>query len=104
MPGKLLITKNISCEIAKCTNERAKSKDIDLNLSCSELEKFIGLVYLRGVLAMRKTPIKFIWSHEFGMPYFKQKMVRNRFEQIMKNLRFEINFEKTLGRSRQRFR
>lgn len=57
---KISITKNIISKIIKFTNARIKYKNIDKKISCLLLEKKIGLVYLKAVLAMRKAPIKFI--------------------------------------------
>ena len=86
---KLLFTNKMFKLIIDATNEKAKANGFNLNLDEKELQKFIGLVFLRGVLNMRKTTLEFIWSNEFGIPYFKSIMSRNRFTNILKYLRFE---------------
>lgn len=87
---KLLINQEIINNIIEATNLKAKSKSFSLNLQKEELNIFIGLIYLRGILGLRKTPLDFIWGHEFGPPFFKTHMARNRFTLILKYLRFEI--------------
>ena len=63
----------------------------DKNFNCplEELEKFIGLQIARGVLKRKNTPAKQLWSKEWGHPIFASTLSRNRFENIMKHLRFD---------------
>lgn len=92
---KLLITNNMLEIIIKASNEKASKKNFNLELDMKILLKFIGLVYLRGALGYRKTPLQFIWSHEFGIKFFKKQMPRNKFQNILKFLRFEKQSNRT---------
>ena len=62
----------------------------DWTLTLEELETFIGLCYMRGVLGGKNLPLHSFWSDEFGLPIFKQSMSRDRFYEILRYLRFDV--------------
>lgn len=92
---KLLFTDRMMIKIVNCTNEKAKQADVNLDLTREELLRFFGLLYMRGALCMRKTPIQFIWSNKYGSDFFKNTMSRNRFNLIKKLLRFDSQTERS---------
>ena len=75
--------------IQKYTIHHAHLDDKNFNCPLEELEKFIGLQIARGVLEKKNTPVKQLWSKEWGHPIFASTLSRNRFESIMKHLRFD---------------
>jgi hypothetical protein len=54
-----------------------------------ELEKFIGLLYLRGAMNQSKFPLDSLWSEKMGNSAFPLTMSRNRFRAIKQFLRFD---------------
>lgn len=88
----LLIDEKTIRHIKNCTEIEANRVlgKTDWSLSLDELEKFIGLCYLRGVFGGKNLPVHSFWSKEFGLPIFKETMPRDRFTEIMKFLRFDI--------------
>ena len=58
-------------------------------MTLDELESFIGLLYLRGVLFLIKADVHDLFSCEFGVSFFRETMSRERFVDIMTNLRFD---------------
>ena len=61
-----------------------KYNDSDFNLHLDELESFIGLQLARGVLVGSNTPIKQLWSEDWGQPILRNTMSRDRYAKIMK--------------------
>ncbi|XP_065642947.1 uncharacterized protein LOC136074542 [Hydra vulgaris] len=61
------------------------------NISDIELDAFISLIYLCGCMNARNFPVKFLWSEKYDNKAFIETMLRSRFEDIMKNIRFFIN-------------
>ena len=74
--------------IQKNTNNHGKKDDNDFDLHLDELESFIGLRIARGVLAGNNTSINQLWSKEWGHSIFGNTLGRNRYQKIMKHLRF----------------
>jgi len=86
---RLLLDEGMLRHIKRCTVEYAQTKDATWDLSDAELDSFIGLLYLRGVLNAKNFPVDLLWSDEYGCPAFRQVMPRNRFRQIKKFIRFD---------------
>ena len=63
-------------------------------VTIDELECFIGLCYLRGVLGMKNMPWHSLWSEKWGLQFFRNAMSRKRFEEIMRVLRFDVKSER----------
>ena len=82
--------------IQKCTNiegQRAINSS-DWNVTLDELEKFIGLIIVRGIINGRNQELKDFWSIDWGCPLFNMTMSRARFTEILKYLRFDIKNER----------
>ena len=59
--------------IQKCTIAEAQrvTNDTKWTVTLDELDKFIGLVIARGVIAGRNLPIKSLWDQSWGCPPFQ---------------------------------
>ena len=69
-------------------NHRKKDND-DFDLHVDELESLIG-----GVLIGKNTPVKQLWSKKWGQLIFRNTMSRDRYQEIMKHLRFDNFFSR----------
>ena len=83
-------------------NHRKKDND-DFDLHVDELESFIGLQIARGVLVGKNTPVKQLWSKEWGQLIFRNTMSRDRYQEIMKHLRFDDFFSRRQTRETDKF-
>lgn len=74
-----------------CTVSEARRvlEDNTWELNLAELKAFIALLYVRGAIGGRTLELSNFWSAEWGTPYFKETMSRNRFQSIMRFLRFD---------------
>ena len=70
----LLIDEKMLRHIRKRTETEANRVlgKTDWSLSLDEVEKFIGLCYLRGVFGGKSLPLHRFWSNEFRLPIFKE--------------------------------
>ena len=96
--------------IVKSTNSRALIeeaesfiKEEDFNwtpVNNEEMRKFLGLVIIMGIV--QKPTVHSYWSTEpiINMPIFSKIMSRNRFDQILKYIRFSDSYVKTSKASR----
>ncbi|XP_046387290.1 uncharacterized protein LOC124161088 [Ischnura elegans] len=89
---RLIIDEKILRIIKNCTETEARMKLGDQNWSVTleELDAFLGIFYLRGVLGAKSLPIKSLWSVKWGLPLCKAAMSRDRFQEILRFLRFDI--------------
>lgn len=86
----LLINEPILKHIQKCTNMEAERRgQPDWDVSLSELEAFISLLYARGVIGARNLPLKAMWSKQWGTSFFSETFSRDRFLKILRYLRFD---------------
>lgn len=77
-------------EIVNFTNAEAASKGIDdFGLDDIELRAFVGLNFARGVTKGRNEPLCSFWSESTGRPLFRDTMSRNRYQLILRFLRFD---------------
>jgi hypothetical protein len=58
-------------------------------LGFSEFVAFLGLMIARGVYKARREPRRSLWSPNDGRPMFAATMGLNRFEDILKHIRFD---------------
>lgn len=86
---RLIVSEGMLKLIQKYTIMKGKEASSDWCISLQELDAFLGLLYLRGVLGFRRHSINSIWSSQFGSPYFREVMSRNRFREILRFLRFD---------------
>ena len=86
---RLFIDEHMLRCIQKHTINHGKKDNDDFDLHVDELESFIGLQIARGVLVGKNTPVKQLWSKEWGQLIFRNTMSRDRYQEIMKHLRFD---------------
>lgn len=88
----LLIDKSILEHIKECTETEARHQLLDVTwcVTVEELYAFIGLLYLRGVCGAKRLPLATLWSSQWGIRFFAETMSRNRFQEIMRFIRFDI--------------
>ena len=86
---RLLIDNGMLRHIKRCTVEYAQTKETTWDLTDDELDTFVGLLYLRGVMNAINFPLDLLWSDEYGCQAFRQAMPRNRFRQIKSFIRFD---------------
>ena len=75
------------------TTERKKDND-NFDLHVDELESFIGLQIARGVLVGKNTPVKQLWSKEWGQLIFRNTMSHDKYQEIIIHLRFDDFFSR----------
>nr|CAH7753487.1 unnamed protein product [Callosobruchus chinensis] len=94
---KLFFTEDILSEILVHTNEeinRTKTKFlreqryIDVT-NKTELEALFGLLYDSNALKDNHVDVEELWSKQYGPPIFRATMSKNRFNFLIKNLRFD---------------
>ncbi|XP_074521245.1 uncharacterized protein LOC141786531 [Halichoeres trimaculatus] len=85
-----LLDMKILEHIRDCTVAEAHSveEDKSWDLSIAELKAFIALLYARGVYG-KNMDFESFWSQEWGLPFFRSTIPRDRFREIMRYLRFE---------------
>jgi hypothetical protein len=86
---KLLMDDGCLRHIRRCTEEFAALSDGNWKMSNKELDAFIGLLYLRGVMNQKNFPLSKLWSADMGNAAFRNTMTRDRFEELKKNIRFD---------------
>ena len=86
---RLLLDEGCIRHIARCTIQYAREYQPEWNIHEAELEKFIGLLYLRGAMNQRNYPLEQLWSKTMGCPAFGRTMPRDRMREIKKYLRFD---------------
>lgn len=87
---RCLIDEGLLRHIKNCTVEFARLSDETWEMSDSELDAFIGLLYLRGVMNAKSFPLNLLWSKKYGCESFRKAMSRNRFREVKKNIRFDL--------------
>lgn len=88
---RLLFDEPMLRKVQNCTVERAHSSGYDdWDVSLRELEKFIGLMYARGILSNTSTPVHDLWSSTWKCDIFPKTMARNRFCDILRFLRLDV--------------
>ena len=89
--------------IQKHTINHGKKDNDDFDLHVDELESFIGLQIARGVLVGKIKPVKQLWRKEWGQLIFRNTMSRDRYQEIMKHLRFDDFFSRRQRRETDKF-
>uniref|UniRef100_A0A3B3SZ47 PiggyBac transposable element-derived protein domain-containing protein n=1 Tax=Paramormyrops kingsleyae TaxID=1676925 RepID=A0A3B3SZ47_9TELE len=77
--------------IRDCTVAEAHrvNEDSSWDITVDELKAFIALVYVRGAQGGKGMDLVSFWSDDWGCAFFKETMSRNRFQEIMRFLRFD---------------
>jgi hypothetical protein len=86
-------------EIVRCTNyegERVLQQDWT-PLCNDEIKCFIGILYLIGVLRGGYQCIRDYWDSTFGQNAIIAAMSRNRFQQLLRFLRFDIRADRKIN-------
>jgi len=87
---RLFFDSFILTHIKRCTiAEARRQKDENFTLSDEELEAFIAIFYARGVSGTNDHSVHSIWANEWGVPFCKRTMARDRFLNILRYLRFD---------------
>ena len=86
---RLIIDEGCIRYIVECTNEYASQFNPEWKTNEGELDKFIGILYLRGIMYQRNFPFDFLWSREMGSKAITDTMSRNRFRDLKKFIRFD---------------
>ena len=89
---RLLIDDFILKHIAKCTITEAhrQLQDEKFALTIEEIEAFIVVMYARGATGKSALPLHDLWTENWGVPFSKSAMFRNRFCEILRFLRFDV--------------
>ena len=69
----------------------------------SEFDKFLGVVIFIGVYKSNSENVAQLWSKEDGRPIFNKLMSRNRYQQILRVLRFNNANARRSNRSADKF-
>ena len=85
---RLFVDEPMLRAIQTFTINYGKTEDESFSIELHELEKFIGVQIVRGVLVSKNTPIVQLRSEEYGHHNFGITMSRDWFEELMKHLRF----------------
>jgi hypothetical protein len=98
---RLYFRKPLVEKICKWTNKEGTMvyKETWKTLDTTELEKFLGALILVGVYKSKNEDIAQLWSKRDGRPIFNRTMSRNRFQSIMRVLRFDDAEKRRLNRS-----
>lgn len=100
----LFIDKYIIDHIVKCTETEAHKKlnDPTWKTSSEEIHKLIGIMYARGLIA-RGQPVHQIWSKNWGPPFFRETMSRDRYKELLRYIRFDIREERSIRLKTDKF-
>ncbi|XP_073529607.1 uncharacterized protein [Phyllobates terribilis] len=87
---RLFFESYILTHIKNCTlAEACRNNNLQFTLSDEELDAFIAIFYARGISGMNRHSISSIWCNDWGIPFCKATMSRDRFVEIMRFLRFD---------------
>ena len=88
---RLLIDKFILEHIQSCTVTEAhrETGSDGFTVTIEELEAFISIMYIRGVMGKNDMPLSELWNKKWGVAFCKQVMSRDRFKEILRFLRFD---------------
>ncbi|XP_073529685.1 uncharacterized protein [Phyllobates terribilis] len=87
---RLFFDSYILTHIKNCTlAEACRNNNLQFTLSDEELDAFIAIFYARGISGTNRHSISSIWCNDWGIPFCKATMSRDRFVEIMRFLRFD---------------
>jgi len=77
--------------IKQCTETEARNRleNDEWALKIEDLEAFFGIMYVRGATGASKLALHNLWSNNYGVQIVKDAMPRNRFQEILRYLRFD---------------
>ncbi|XP_073511475.1 uncharacterized protein [Phyllobates terribilis] len=87
---RLFFDSYILTHIKNCTlAEACRNNNLQFTLSDEELDAFIAIFFARGISGTNRHSISSIWCNDWGIPFCKATMSRDRFVEIMRFLRFD---------------
>ena len=88
---RLFIDKFILEHIQSCTVTEAhrETGSDGFTVTIEELEAFISIMYIRGVMGKNDMPLSELWNKKWGVAFCKQVMSRDRFKEILRFLRLD---------------
>ena len=100
----LFIDRFIIDHIVKCTQTEAQNKlnDKSWKTSSKEIYKLIGIMYARGLIA-KGQPVHEIWSKDWGPPFFREVMSRNRYKELLTYIRFDLRETRSMRLNTDKF-
>jgi hypothetical protein len=89
---RLIIDEPMIRHIRTCTEAEARRQlnDDAWSVTADELDAFIAILYARGATGAKGLELKSLWNAQWGVPFCRQTMTRDRFIEIMKFLRFDV--------------
>ena len=75
--------------------EAKRQRNNNFELSIDELRAFIGLCINRGVTKGRDEPLCSFWENSYGRKIFSETMARNKFQQVLRYIRFDDKATRT---------
>ena len=91
-------------DIVSYTNDEAQRQGHQsFNLTCNEFRSFLGLLLIRGVLKGKNEPIHMFWNKSYGRPIFHETMPRNRFQLILRFVRFDDKTTRNARRENDKY-
>lgn len=93
-------------EICKWTNKEGSQvlKNNWKNVDIKELKVFIGVLILTGVYKSRNEPVVQLWSKNDGREIFNKAISRNRFQELLRFLRFDDAAARRTNRSNNKLK
>ena len=79
------------------------ANDHEFFVTLEDIYAFVGLLYARGVFVAKNEPLHSLWSLEYGRNFFRSTMPRNKFQFIMKHLRFDDQSTRAERRTYDKF-
>lgn len=90
--------------IHKHTLEEARRQgDESFSLTQDEISAFLGLSIIRGVFKGRGEPLPSFWDSSYGRSIFRETMSRNKFQDILRYIRFDDKQTRTRRRRQDKF-
>lgn len=89
--------------VDKTIEEAHRQGNDTFNLTVQEMCAFLGLCLIRGVIKGRDEPLPSFWEANYGRPIFRQTMSRNKFQDILRYLRFDNKATRPQRRETDRF-
>ena len=99
-----LLGMNSLLNIQKYTVAEAKRQgNNNFQLSVDDLKAFLGLCKIRGVIKGRDNPLCSFWENSYGRKIFSEAMARNKFQQVLRYIRFDDKATRTQRRDSDKF-
>ena len=83
--------------------EAQREEDEAFPLSKDEFTAFFGLYILCGVLKGRDEPLFNFWDEEYGRLIFRKTMSKNKFQSMLRYIRFDDKNSRSLRRQTDKF-